>query len=87
MEQLRGKRMKGMLPMRAGHLDCPEEIRLQLCATSAAGIDRLLRDFKLVAGKRIRPPKPVGEVKALIEVRAQSWDTAEAGWTVVDMVS
>jgi hypothetical protein len=40
-----------------------------------------------VAGKRIRPPKPVGEVKALIEVRGQSWDTAEAGWTVVDMVS
>ena len=87
MEQPCGKRMKDMLPLWAGHLDCPEEIRLQLTRISAASIDRLLRGFKVTAGKKIRPPKPASSVKALVEVRAQSWETREVGWTEVDTVA
>lgn len=87
MEQSCGKRMKDMLPLWAGHLDCPEEIRLQLTRISAASIDRLLRGFKVTAGKKIRPPKPASAVKALVDVRAQSWETTEVGWTEVDTVA
>jgi hypothetical protein len=79
--------MKDMLPLWAGHLDCPEEIRVQLVGISAASIDRLLRDFKVTAGKKVRPPKPASAVKALVEVRAQSWETSETGWTEVDTVA
>jgi hypothetical protein len=87
MEQPCGKRMKDMLPLWAGHLDCPEGIRLALCRISAASIDRLLCGMKITAGKKIRPPKPASAVKALVEVRAQSWDTREVGWTEVDTVA
>lgn len=87
MEQPCGKRMKDMLPLWARHLDCPEETRVELCRISAASIDRLLRGFKVTAGKKIRPPKPASAVKALVEVRAQSWETTEVGWTEVDTVA
>lgn len=87
MEQPCGKRMKDMIPLWSKHLDCPEAIRDQLGGISAASIDRLLQDFKTKGGKRIRPPKPASAVKALVEVRAQSWDTTETGWTEVDTVA
>lgn len=87
MEQPCGKRMKDMLPLWAAHLDCPEETRVQLASISAASIDRLLCGFKVKAGKKARPPKPASAVKALVEVRAQSWDTSETGWTEVDTVA
>lgn len=87
MEQPCGKRMKGMLPVWARHLDCSEEVRIQLGQISAASIDRQLKGFKVKAGRKIRPPKPASAVKALVEVRAQSWDTSETGWTEVDTVA
>ena len=87
MEQPCGKRMKDMLPLWSAHLDCPEEARIQLGKISAASIDRLLKDHKVTAGKKIRPPKPASAVKALVEVRAKSWDTSETGWTEVDTVA
>ena len=87
MEQPCGKRMKDMLPLWARHLECPEEIRAQLGGISAASIDRQLRGFKVTAGKKVRPPKPASAVKALVEVRAQAWDTSETGWTEVDTVA
>jgi hypothetical protein len=87
MEQPCGKRMKDMLPLWSRHLDCAEEMTTQLGKISAASIDRLLHDFKVKAGKKIRPPKPASAVKALVEVRAQSWDTTETGWTEVDTVA
>lgn len=87
MEQPCGKRMKDMLPIWVRHLGCPEEVRVQLAGISAASIDRLLRGFKVTAGKKVRPPKPAGAVKALVEVRAESWDTTETGWTEVDTVA
>jgi hypothetical protein len=58
MEQPCGKRMKDMLPLWAEHLDCPDEIRVQVAEISAASIDRLLRDFKVTAAKKVRPPPP-----------------------------
>lgn len=87
MEQPCGKRMTDMLPLWAEYLDCPEDIRDQLVGISAASIDRLLREFKVTSGKKSRPPKPASAVKALVEVRAQSWDTSEVGWTEVDTVA
>ena len=69
MEQPCGKRMKDVLSLWARQLECPEEIRIQLCRISAASIDRLLRGFKVTAGKKIRPPKPASAVKALVEIR------------------
>ena len=87
MEQPCGKRMKDMLPLWARHLDCPEQIRVELGRISAASIDRLLRGIKVKVGKKIRPPKPASAVKALVEVRAQTWDTTETGWTEVDTVA
>lgn len=87
MEQPCGKRMKDMLPLWSRHLDCPEETRLLLETISAASIDRMLKSFKVTAAKKIRPPKPASAVKALVEVRAASWDTCETGWTEVDTVA
>ena len=80
MEQPCGKRMKDMLPLWARHLDCREETRVELCRISAASIDRLLRGFKVTAGKKIRPPKPASADKALVEVRAQKAGGRPEGW-------
>jgi hypothetical protein len=87
MEQPCGKRMKDMLPLWSCHLGCTGETRRQLDTISAASIDRLLAKFKVKAGKKIRPPKPASAVKALVEVRAESWPTDETGWTEVDTVA
>lgn len=87
MEQPCGKRMKDMLPLWSPYLDCPEQTRDRLGKISAASMDRLLKSFKITAAKKIRPPKPASAVKALVEVRAASWETRETGWTEVDTVA
>lgn len=87
MDQPCGKRMKDMLALWVGHLDCPEEIREKLGSISAASIDRQLAGFKVSEGKKPRPPKSASAVKALVEVRAESWNTGEVGWTEVDTVA
>lgn len=58
MDQPCGKRMKDALPLWTPHLNIATKNRQQLEAISAASIDRLLKDFKVQAGKKIRPPKP-----------------------------
>lgn len=68
-----------MLSLWARHPDCREEIRVQLAGISGASIDRLLRGFKVSAGKKARQPKPASAVKALVEVRAQSWVCERGG--------
>ena len=68
-----------------GH--CAEQIGVQLAQIRAASIDRRLSGFKVTAGKKARAPKPANAVKALVKVRAQSWDTTETGWTEVDTVA
>ncbi|MEJ6564751.1 MAG: hypothetical protein QNL56_05335, partial [Burkholderiales bacterium] len=60
------KRMKDMLPIWLHYLKTTRKTRQQLEVISAATIDRLLKDFKVQAGKKIRPPKPASGVKALV---------------------
>jgi len=87
MEQPCGKRMKDMLKIWSKYVDCTEDVRNELKTISAASIDRLLKDYKVKAGKKARPPKPASSVKAKVETRAKSWDTTELGWTEVDTVA
>lgn len=87
MEQPCGKRMKDMLPMWVEHLEVSRKEKEDLKRISAASIDRLLKDYKVKAGKKIRPPKPASAVKKLVEIRAKSWETREVGWTEVDTVA
>ena len=87
MDQPCGKRMKDALPLWTPYLNIATKNRQQLEAISAASIDRLLKDFKVHAGKKIRPPKPASGVKSLVEVRAENWNTCEPGWTEVDTVA
>jgi hypothetical protein len=87
MDQPCGKRMKDMLPVWIRHLNCLEEVSTKLESISAASIDRLLSKFKVSAARKPRPPKSPNAVKALVEVRAESWDTSEIGWTEVDTVA
>jgi hypothetical protein len=87
MDQPCGKRMKDMLPIWVKYLDVGPGQKCQLTGISAASIDRLLKDFKVRAGKKARPPKPASGVKNLVDIRAESWDTMEPGWTEVDTVA
>lgn len=87
MEQPCGKRMKDMLPEWSPHFSCSAQTRALLDEISAASIDRLLADFKVKNGRKIRPPKPAAGVKAQVEIRARTWDTTETGWTEVDTVA
>ncbi len=87
MDQPCGKRMKDMLPIWLSYLKTTRKTREQLKVISAATIDRLLKEFKVQAGKKIRPPKPAAGVKALVEIRAENWDTVQPGWTEVDTVA
>jgi len=87
MDQPCGKRMKDMLPLWSAHLDCVTQTKTLLAEISAASIDRMLKDFKVTASKKIRTPKPASAVKVLVEIRAESWNTDEVGWTEVDTVA
>ena len=87
MEQPCGKRMKDMLPIWADYVECGDGDKKELKKVSAASIDRLLRDYKVKVGKKIRTPKPASAVKAKVEMRVKSWDTSEPGWTEVDTVA
>lgn len=87
MDQPCGKRMKDMLPIWVNYLKTTTAIKAQLEKISAASIDRLLKDFKVHSGKKVRPPKPTSGVKSLVEIRAKNWDTSEPGWTEVDTVA
>ncbi|QQL45738.1 integrase catalytic domain-containing protein [Sulfuriroseicoccus oceanibius] len=87
MDQPCGKRMKDMLPLWIEHIEYSAGVREQLKQVSAASIDRHLASFKVTASKKARPPKPASAVKRLIDVRAESWDVSEPGWTEVDTVA
>ncbi|MGJ8672999.1 integrase catalytic domain-containing protein [Rubritalea sp.] len=87
MNQPCGKRMKDMLLIWVPYLEVSDEVQQQLKTISAASIDRSLKNFKVTAGKKVRPPKPASGVKILVEVRAESWSTCEPEWTEVDTVA
>jgi hypothetical protein len=93
MEQPCGKRMVGMLPLWLGHLNAvgghkiTSETRARLLEVSPATIDRLLSPTKTGSRKKRLVPRSDAAIKALIEIRAERWDTQEVGWTEVDTVA
>lgn len=88
MEQPCGKRMVDMLPLWVSHLEkCKPDIRKKLLKISSASIDRLLQPVKAGSGRKRLPPRSHSAIKAQVEIRAESWDTQEAGWTEVDTVA
>lgn len=47
--------MKDMLSIWVPYLDVSDEVQQQLKTISAASIDRSLKEFKVKAGKKVRP--------------------------------
>lgn len=93
MEQPCGKRMAGMLPLWLDHLkevggrEIGPEARERLLQISPATIDRLLAPAKTGSRRKRLVPRSDAAIKALIEIRAERWDTKEVGWTEVDTVA
>lgn len=87
MEQPCGKRMKDMLPLWLGHGGDKPALKKRLLAMSAATIDRQLAAAKVNGPKKRLPPRGDAAIKAQVEIRAESWDTREVGWTEVDTVA
>jgi hypothetical protein len=88
MEQPCGKRLKDTLPLWAGFFEGTEkavcEKRLSM---SSASMDRLLRTVKTGGAKKRLPPRSNAAIQARVEIRAESWNTKEAGWTEADTVA
>jgi hypothetical protein len=88
MEQPCGKRMVDMLPLWVSHLKkCKPDTQKKLLKISSSSIDRLLQSVKIGSGNKRLPPRSHSAIKAQVEIRAESWDTQEAGWTEVDTVA
>lgn len=93
MEQPCGKRMAGMLPLWLAHLravggqEIDLETRTRLLQISPATIDRLLAPAKTGSRRKRLVPRSDAAIKALIEIRAERWDTKQVGWTEVDTVA
>ena len=88
MEQPCGKRMSDMLPLWIDSYEgLNDELRAQLVTISAASIDRLLKPYKTGNTARIRPLRTSNSIKEKVEIRAESWDVSEPGWTEVDTVA
>lgn len=93
MEQPCGKRMAGMLPLWLVHLQeiggkqINSATRARLLKISPATIDRLLAPAKTGIRRKRLVPRSDAAIKALIEIRAERWDTKEVGWTEVDTVA
>ena len=92
-EQPCGKRLRPMLGQwlpfyerRHGRL--PGKVREGALSISAAQIDRVLAPRKVGAGVvNRRTPKANAAIKALVPVRAESWDAKEPGWIEADTVA
>ena len=92
-EQPCGKRLKPMLEVwlpsyekHKGHLS--DTIKAAVLNISPAQIDRVLAPHKInyKSGKR-RTPKANAALKALIPIRAESWDAKSPGWLEADTVA
>ena len=85
--------MVGMLPLWLGHLnevgghEITSETRARLLEASPATLDRLLSPARAGSRKKRLVPRSDAAIKALIEVRAERWNTTEVGWTEVDIVA
>jgi len=88
MEQPCGKRMRDMIPLWLGHVQgLTVTNRKDLLRMSPVTIDRWLSAHKVDGAKRRLPPKSQNGIKALVEIRAESWDECEPGWTEMDTVA
>jgi hypothetical protein len=87
MDQPCGKRMKDMLPLWLDHSGEKPAMRKRLLAMGAATIDRHLAAAKVNGPKKRLPPRSDAAIKSLVEIRAESWDAKEVGWTEVDTVA
>ncbi|MCK5922672.1 MAG: transposase family protein [Methylococcales bacterium] len=92
-EQPCGKRLRPMLADWLPHyerrfFELPNDIRSKILSISPAQIDRLLADKKVGASRhKQRTPKANAAIKALVPVRAESWDAREPGWIEADTVA
>jgi hypothetical protein len=92
-EQPCGKRLRSAIKEWLPHYERREgrlspRLRANVLAISPAAIDRLLAPAKVSGGGKARlAPKANAAVKAVIAVRAESWDVAGPGWMEADTVA
>ena len=88
MDQPCGKRMRDMIPLWLDHFKrIHKGTREGVLKMSPSTIDRWLAPLKAAGGKKRLPPRSESAIKALVEIRAESWDEDEPGWTEVDTVA
>lgn len=88
MDQPCGKRMRDMISLWSDHFKgIHTSTRKALLEMSPATIDRWLAPHKINGSKKRLPPRSENAIKALVEIRAESWDENEPGWTEVDTVA
>ena len=88
MEQPCGKRMRDMIPLWIDDLKgVRKTTRESVLKMSPSTIDRWLAPHKIDGPKKRLPPRSENAIKALVEIRAESWDENEPGWTEVDTVA
>ena len=92
-EQPCGKRLKTMIKQwlpyyERHHGELSKEIQTKVQRISASQIDRVLAARKVgVSRRKPRTPKANAAVKALVPIRAESWDAREPGWIEADTVA
>jgi len=94
-DQLCSKRLKPFLPELLEILERHEELALetplkaQLCQMSAATIDRLLKPYRKLTGRRpLGTTKPGSLLKAAIPIRTfAEWDEVRPGFLEIDLVA
>lgn len=92
-EQPCGKRLRPMLKDWLPHYErrhgkLSDDVRAKVLRISPAQIDRTLAEKKIgVSRNRPRTPKANAAIKALVPVRAESWDAREPGWIEADTVA
>ncbi|MDC0302700.1 transposase family protein [bacterium] len=88
MEQPCGKRMRDMIPLWIEDLKgAHKTTRESIIKMSPATIDRWLAAHKVDGPNKRLPPRSENAIKALVEIRAESWDESEPGWTEIDTVA
>ncbi len=94
-DRLCSKRLHPFLPevlaalKRHGEIRMSPEVEAQLCQMSPATIDRLLRPYRLVGGRRpFATTKPGSLLKRSIPIRTfTDWEEDTAGFLEIDLVS
>ena len=88
-----GKRLKALSPIlvpaleRNGHLVLDTVVRPKLLNTSAATIDRLLRDIRTVASSRRRRKNPTALRRSVLIRTFADWNDPVPGFMEIDLAS